>query len=462
MNNFKILLVDDDRDALHATSGFLASQGLLVFTALDLGAALDILKTHECALILLDYQMPEMLGHDVATAIKQKYPLQQIAVYSGDMSREAVKMSFRAGAVDFIEKLSSPDELLLTIQKYCRRYEEVLRTVRTDRSSDEDFKTVKSVGMVGRSKKMVAASEKILKYAAHKDATVHITGESGTGKELAARALHNLSSRAQHPFVVINCGAIPADLIESELFGHQKGSFTGAINDKVGKFVQAHRGTIFLDEIGDLPLTSQTKLLRVLAEREVLPVGAKTSLRIDTRIVTATHKNIQSLKEQGLFREDLLFRIKVLEVDLPPLRERENDIDLLVAYFCDKFNLQYGFEKHFQQKTLRILKGYSWPGNIRELASQVEKHLIEGNGPIVRVEDLDLKLYETVPEDSTCMKLADFEKRQKRIKMDFVRSTIKDSCSKLLAAKSLGISPTQLQYLLYGRKKSTEPSEITP
>lgn len=237
------------------------------------------------------------------------------------------------------------------------------------------------------------------------------------------------------------------------MFGHKKGSFTGAFADQDGKFVLAHGGTLFLDEIGDLSLDLQSKLFRVLQERVVEPLGSRISRKVDVRIVCASHKRIEELVEKGLFREDLMYRIKVAEIDLPPLRDRTEDIEILVAHFTNIFNQKYGFDRHFQQRTLDVLRKYSWPGNVRELASVVESHLIRSSGPIIRPEDLDLKLYETEGL-SGGMTLAEIEDQHNQAKISFILKAIEVAGSKAEAARRLGIKPTHLQYLINQSKAS--------
>jgi transcriptional regulator with PAS, ATPase and Fis domain len=302
--------------------------------------------------------------------------------------------------------------------------------------------------MIGESQVMADAAIKIKKLAGS-DVSVLVHGESGTGKELAAKALHDLSPRSKGPFIAINCAAIPKDLLESTLFGHKKGSFTGAVVDQDGKFVLANGGTIFLDEIGDLSLDLQAKLLRVLQERVVEPLGSRAPRKIDVRIICASHKKIDDLVKENLFREDLMYRIKVAELELPPLRERPEDIEPLVAHFTSVLNQKYGFNRHFQYRALEVLRKYSWPGNIRELSGVVEKHLIQADGPVIRPDDLDLKFYEkTEAKRASQVTLAELDEQQNKAKIALILQTVDSAGSKVEAARRLGIKPTHLQYLL--------------
>ncbi len=463
----KILMVDDKIKNITATKRYLEMNLFEVDTAQSSVEALTLLKKQEYALVLLDYDMPEMMGDTLASIIRETFPTQQVAMFSCDLSRDALNQSYRAGAIDFIEKTEEPKEILAKVQRYCNRFDTVVRTIRPFSSKSENRKLVESTGMVGQTEIMAKVAEKIQKYATAGGVTVSISGESGTGKELVARAIHNLSSRAKGPFVAINCAAIPKDLLESELFGHIKGSFTGATDNKDGKFVLANGGTIFLDEIGDLSLEMQAKLLRVLQERTVEPIGSRISKKIDVRVVSATHKDIAELVKKELFREDLMYRLKVVDIELPPLRERPQDIELLVAHFTVLFNQKYNFVKHFQHRTLEVLKRYSWPGNIRELGSVIEKHLIECKGTVVTPEDLDLKLYEAELAQPGKVTLSVFEECQNKSKLEFLHKTIEQVGSKAEASRRLGVTPTHLQYLLNDskaakKKKDTDKLEKQP
>lgn len=455
---YKILMVDDDLKNIKATKGFLELNGYEVSAVQSPDEALLLIRKEEFALVLLDFRMPETTGNSVAQMIREINPLQQVAMYSCDYSRGALKQSYEAGAVDFIEKDSQPQEILSKVRTYCNRYDELLKTIRPTSNKNENRRLLESIGMQGHSPTMATVALKLIKLAKAGDVSVLIQGESGTGKELAARAIHDLSPRAKGPFIAINCAAIPKDLLESTLFGHKKGAFTGAVADQDGKFVLAHGGTLFLDEIGDLSLDLQAKLLRVLQERVVEPLGSRTSRRVDVRIVCASHKKIEELVKAGLFREDLMYRIKVTEVELPPLRERTEDLEILVAHFTGVFNKKYGFNRHFQQRTLDVLKRYSWPGNIRELAAVVEKHLIQSSGPVVKPEDLDLKLYEA--ESSASLTLAALEDQHNHAKIAHILQTIDEAGSKAEAARRLGVKPTHLQYLL-NQSKAAKQVELS-
>ncbi len=445
----RLLIVDDDLKNIKAVKGYLQRCGYEIAVCQNVGDAIESLSKDEYSLVLLDYHMPETMGDVAASVIREKYPNQQVAMFSCDLSRDAVKQSLRAGAVDFIEKSSSPEEILSRVQLYCERYETILRTVRKagSRNKSENQKLIESIGLIGQSAKMAELALKVHKLAAVSDVSVLVRGESGTGKERIAKALHELSSRRMKPFVPINCAAIPKELLESELFGHKKGSFTGAVNDREGKFVAANGGTIFLDEIGDMPLELQAKLLRVLQERVVEPVGATISKKIDVRVISATHKNLDSLVAQGSFRADLMYRLNAVEIVIPALRERLDDIEPLVEHFTEGFNRKYETNKYFQRRTLEILRKYAWPGNVRELDNIVEKHLVQSDD-VVSPDDIDLSLYNggaVIPSET---KLNQFEDLQHKAKIEFIQKTIQQVGTKAEAARRLGIKPSLLHYIL--------------
>lgn len=459
---YKILMVDDDTKNLDATELFLKSCGYDVVTTISPSEALELVKEDEFALALLDFQMPEMNGDTLATMIRQVSPHQQIAMYSCDLSRDAIKSSMRAGAVDFIDKSMPPQDFKTLIESYCNRYEALYRTIRPGKDNSENRKTIESIGMIGQSQALANAAMTIHKVAAAADTSVLIRGESGTGKELVARAIHRLSARSGGQFVAINCGAIPRDLLESELFGHLKGSFTGAAHDKVGKFELANNGTLFLDEIGDMPAELQVKILRVLQEREIIPVGGKFPKKVNVRIVTATHRNLEDMVGKGLFREDLMYRIKVVEVEVPALRTRIEDIEPLVSHFTDRYNKKNESKKYFQRRTLAVLKQYSWPGNVRQLEAMVEKHLVVSDESMIRPEDLDLKLYEAIPGAGQGLTLDQYRNHVRDQELSFLETAIEESGgNKAEAARRLQIKPSHLNHLMIGSRESKSDEATT-
>ena len=333
-------------------------------------------------LIFLDIKMPGIDGLEVLEQLKEKSPSIQVIIISGHGNVETAVQATKLGAFDFIEKPLETERILLAVRNAAERKELEEEVGRLRLRFERQYR------MVGGS----AAMEKIweaIRRSAPTHATVLISGESGTGKELVARAIHANSKRARAPFVQVNCAAIPEDLIESELFGHEKGSFTGATAKQIGKFEQAHRGTIFLDEVGDMSARTQAKVLRVLQEGEVERVGSAVTKKVDVRVIAATNKKLEDEIAAGTFREDLYFRLSVIPIEMNPLRERRDDIPALVAHFIEVFSKEDHLQKKkFSPEALERLQKYSWKGNIRELRNTVERLLIMSDGDVIGVEDL--------------------------------------------------------------------------
>jgi DNA-binding NtrC family response regulator len=447
---YKILLVDDDKDNLESTKMLLELHGYEVKTINGGRQAIDLIQKgrSEFALILMDYHMPNMNGAEVIFEIKKIKPQQQILSYTMDGSKETAVENFRAGANDYIEKNADNDVLLKKVKSYCEKFEAVFRTISSESlSEDESLKRNSEFGFIGHSAALNKVIKEIELYS-QVNSTVLIQGETGSGKELIAQALHKMSQRSQGRFVAVNCGAIPQGLVESTLFGHLKGSFTGALVDQDGKFKLANGGTIFLDEIGELPLDVQAKLLRVLQERVIDPVGSRISTKIDVRVIAATHRDLDKMVKEGKFREDLLYRLNTLIVKNPPLRERTEDIEPLVEYFSRKVSEKNGVHKRFQRAVLKHLERYPWPGNVRELENMVESHLLRSADGVVSVEQLDSKFF-TKSEDMESIKtLKEMEESLETVKLKFIMDVIGSSGSKAEAAKKLDISASNLQYFL--------------
>ncbi len=462
---YRLLMVDDNFKNLSATKGYLEANGFEVETTSSQEEAISLIAKDEYALVLLDFQMPQMSGDELAAKIREINPLQQVAMFSCDDSREALKKSHKAGALEFIEKSEKPEIILATIQLYCHRYDAVCRTIRSTKDKNQIAQLLKSFKIIGRSEVMGKVGQKIQKLGEASDVSVFISGESGSGKELVAQALHDTSSRRKGPYIAINCAAIPKELLESELFGHSKGAFTGAFDKKDGKFVLAHTGTIFLDEIAELPMELQAKLLRVVQERVVQPLGARSPVNVDIRIITASHQNLDERVRQGKFREDLKFRILVADIELPPLRDRVEDIELLVGHFTDHFNQHYKFKpaRYFQRRTLDVFRKYLWPGNVRELISVIESHMIQAIEPAITPEKLNLKLYQGAESGGGAgLLLENFEAKQGFDKQTFILGAIESvGGSKAEAARRLGVTPQHLQYIL-GESKSAKIKKLKP
>jgi len=377
-----ILVVDDEEDIRSSLRMVLEYEGYGMIDAASGPEALERLAKVAPDAVLLDIKMPRMDGLEVLTEIRRRRPELPVIMISGHGTIATAIEATRLGAFDFMEKPLERDRVLLCLRNALERgrLAEENRTLRLE--FEERYR------MVGESPALARVREEIAR-AAPTRASVLITGESGTGKELVARAIHRNSQRSDAPFVRVNCAAIPEELIESELFGHVKGSFTGAVKDQTGKFVQADGGTIFLDEVGDMSLKTQAKVLRVLQDGEVEPVGAAKSLRVDVRVLAATNKDLPGEIRDGRFREDLYFRLNVIPVHLPPLRERTDDIGPLVAHLVETFCAENNFRpKRFDAAALDALRRAPWRGNVRELRNAVERLIIMTTGDVVRVSDL--------------------------------------------------------------------------
>ncbi|MEZ5294548.1 MAG: sigma-54 dependent transcriptional regulator [Vicinamibacterales bacterium] len=380
----RILVIDDEAAIRDSLRMILEYQGYSVMTAAtgDEGAAL--VEREAPDLVFLDIKMPGMDGLEVLQRLTHLTEVTPIVVMSGHATISTAVEATRLGAFDFVEKPLETERLLVIVRNAVdsRRLRAENRTLRRDQEKRHQI--------VGDSPGLTAVRAAIQK-AAPTSATVLIWGESGVGKELVARAVHRESLRRDGPFVQVNCAAIPDDLIESELFGHEKGSFTGASDRQIGKFEQADKGTIFLDEIGDMSLKTQAKVLRVLQEQELERLGSNRLIKVDVRVIAATNKDLEQEITKGTFREDLYYRLNVVPIWVPPLRERREDIAVLVRHFADTFSRENNFRrKTFTAAAMERLKAHPWRGNIRELRNTVERLVIMSNADLVDVADLPL------------------------------------------------------------------------
>jgi two-component system, NtrC family, nitrogen regulation response regulator NtrX len=364
-----LLIVDDDANTLASLSRAFRLAGHEATVCDNAARALDLIKTQRFDLVLSDVVMPVKDGLSLLEDLKAQGVQVPVVMISGQANIEMAVRATRLGAVDFLEKPLSTDKLLLTVDNVLRlkRLEEENQQLRLRVGKHEIVHAGEAMRRVMAQVDRVAASE----------TRVCILGETGTGKELIARALHERSPRGDGPFVTLNCAAVPSELIESELFGHEKGAFTGATVRHLGKFEQAHRGTLFLDEIGDMPLVMQAKLLRVLEESQVERVGGDRPIAVDVRVIVATHRDLDELVKRGAFRQDLYHRIYVFPLVVPPLRERVEDIAVLAEHFARQVSEQNGWKpKPFAREAVAELQRYSWPGNVRELRNVVERLLL--------------------------------------------------------------------------------------
>jgi two-component system nitrogen regulation response regulator NtrX len=398
----RILIVDDDSSIRRAVKGLLEDEGYSVVTASNGEEAVSMVDAEHFDVLLLDIVLPGMDGLEVLDKVKQSRPKLPVIMISGQATVDNAIRATKLGAYDFLEKPIVSEKLLLVLAH-------VLESEELKRQS------AKRYTMIGKSTVMQSLYREIEK-AAPSSARVLIRGESGTGKELIARAIHEQSSISSHPFVTVNCAAIPGELIESELFGHERGAFTGAAMKRDGKFLLADKGTLFLDEIGDMNIEAQSKLLRVLEEGEVEPVGGKSPIKVNVRVLSATNKNLEDDAEKGDFRQDLLFRINVIPISAPPLRQRTGDIEILTKYFIGSFCEENGKKvKDVKQDAVRKLEEYSWPGNVRELKNCMERLAIMVASDTITAKNVESLLPMTTRPSTEGLsfqeQVDDFEKR---------------------------------------------------
>ncbi len=380
----RLLVIDDESGIRSALAQVFEYEGHEVAEAADGPEGIDLADSFRPDVIFLDVKMPGLDGLDVLARLREEDPSTLVIMISGHGTIDTAVEATRKGAYDFLEKPLDTDRLLVTLRRALE-----LRGL-TQSMADLRSQIESRYEIVGTSYAIRQVLERVEKVGPT-DARVLVTGENGTGKELVARAIHRLSARSDEPFVEVNCAAIPSELIESELFGHMKGSFTGAVADRAGKFEQADGGTLFLDEVGDMSPDAQAKVLRALEQGVVTRVGGSKAIDVDVRVIAATNKDLSEEIEEGGFREDLFYRLNVVPVHLPPLRERRDDIPMLIQHFADMMTSREGMSpRGFETAAIERLQALSWPGNVRELRNTVERLLILAAGDTVRGEDVDL------------------------------------------------------------------------
>jgi two-component system nitrogen regulation response regulator NtrX len=437
----RILIVDDEESIRKSLSGALIDEGYIVLTAADGDKALELVETERPHLLLLDIWMPQMDGMEVLTKVREEFPDVSVIMISGHGSIETAVKATKLGAYDFIEKPLSLEKVIITID-HALREKSLEKEVSLYR---QRFDT--SYEIVGESPPIKALKEDI-KRAAPNDSYVLISGENGTGKELVARTLFAMSKRSDGHFVDVNCAAIPEELIESELFGHEKGAFTGATTKKPGKFDAADGGTIFLDEIGDMSLKTQAKILRILQEQSFVRVGGTKTINVDARVLAATNQDLLKKIEEGSFREDLYFRLNVIPLFVPPLRERADDIPLLIDYFIDELAREDKRRlKVIDDSAMDVLKLYRWPGNIRELKNIVERLVIMSPDSVIGTDDIPAyikgKTARSIGED--LFGLDDIKAAREKFERIFIEKKLKENDFNISqTSKALGIERSHL------------------
>jgi two-component system response regulator AtoC len=443
-----ILIIDDEENLRHMLSAMLSLQGYQADTAKNGAEGLQLLRENVYDFVLCDIRMPEMDGKAFLSRALEEHIPSPVIMMSSYGSVDTAVECMKMGAYDFISKPFKKDEIVMVLKKAEER----------ERLKSENFQLRSEVsdrdgfcGIISRNRVMQEIFAQIRKVTDLKT-TVLILGESGTGKELVARAIHSSGVRARKPFVAVNCGAIPENLLESELFGHVRGAFTDASGDKTGLFEQADGGTLFLDEIGEMPLSLQVKLLRVLQEEEIRRVGASVSRKINVRVVSATSRDLESDVRLGRFREDLFFRLNVFCISLPPLRERAEDIPQLVNCFAGKYSTDKNTAPvRCSPDAMRRLLGYSWPGNIRELENVIERCIILCDGETITVDGLPPALHRASEGSITACtdENLSIKKAEDAIERDLIRKAlIKTGGNRTQAAKILEISHRSLLYKL--------------
>ena len=440
-----VLIVDDDPSQRRLIEFWLQEDRYRTVTAEDGLAGLRAFEQHAPALVITDVRMPGMSGLDLLVRIKGDNPdipfILVTAFATVDDAVEAMKL----GAADYILKPLKADEVKLSVRRTLEQKDLVDENRRLRDFASDSFRFE---NILAQSRRMRGILE-IAAQVARRDSTVLLTGESGTGKELLAKAIHQNSLRAEKPFVIVNCGALPENLAESELFGHRKGSFTGAIADRTGKFESANEGTIFLDEVGELTPPLQVKLLRVIQEREVDKIGNTHPVKVNVRILAATNRNLKNLVEDGQFREDLFYRLSVVTVDVPPLRERREDIPLLAQHFVKQFSDRYAIPGlSFTDEALDRLEQYNWPGNVRELQNVIERVSVLARSDRIGADDLPPEIRSSASRIANIsLKLPDegidLEQIEKEI---LLQSLERHSWNQSQAARYLNISRKTLIY----------------
>ncbi|GBU26771.1 hypothetical protein R84B8_00283 [Treponema sp. R8-4-B8] len=374
-----ILIIDDEPGIRKTLASILEDEKYKVFTSEDALAGIETLKREVIDLVFLDVQLPKLGGIKALEQIRKEWPVTEIIMISGHASIDIAVRAVKLGAFDFLEKPLSIDKILTV----CRNAL-AIKNLREENKTLKRINNFASEDIIGTS----AAARKIretVKQAAASDARILITGENGSGKEVIARAIHSCSARAENPFVDVNCAAIPEALIESELFGHEKGAFTDAVSTRKGRFELAHGGTLFLDEIGDMSLSAQAKVLRVLQEQKIERVGGEKVIETDVRVIAATNQDLEKACNQGRFRQDLFFRLNVIPIHSPPLRERKEDIPHLLYHFLKVLKKEIALEPD----ALELLAAHDWPGNIRELKNLAERMAVMHQGNVINGEDIE-------------------------------------------------------------------------
>lgn len=448
--NSQILVIDDEKNYLLILETILGEEGYNVTALNDPEMALNYLDESEVDVVITDMKMPGISGQEVLEHVRKNYHHIPVLIMTAYGSIDGAVEAMKCGAFDYISKPFSNDELILSVKKavmLSRSEQEIIRLRQTLAEQHGPHK------LMGRSRPMREVLQMVSKVAPSKS-TVLVTGESGTGKELIAKAIHYSSPRKDAPFISVNCMSLSPGILESEIFGHEKGSFTGATAMKKGRFELAHGGTLFLDEIGELSMDLQVKLLRVLQEKAFERVGGSRTINVDIRLVAATNKDLKKAVEQGNFREDLYYRLNVVNVNLPPLRERREDIPVLVAHFMQKLSgKDDAVTRKFAPEALEYLSAYEWPGNVRQLENIVERCMVLAAKDVIGVEDLPSEIKDEEAQFKSAVDLLpirlELAGTLEKIEAALIRrALVKSGFVQVKAAELLNVSKSLLQYKL--------------
>jgi DNA-binding NtrC family response regulator len=437
----KVLVVDDEAIVRESLRDWLSDIGHQVLTAENGPQALEIIQKEEPRIVITDLVMPGMDGIELLKRVKAISPSTEVIVITAYGSIPTAITAMREGAYDYIEKPFCPERAELLIEKLTEHQRLLEENIALQHKLEERYRFE---NIIAKSPRMQQVIE-VIKVVAKSHATVLITGETGTGKELVAQAIHSQSHRRGKPFIAISCAALPESLLESELFGHEKGSFTGAYAQKKGKFEVANRGTLFLDEIGEMSTNIQVHLLRVLEEKEFTRVGGNEPIKVDVRVISATNRDMKQALAKGQFREDLYYRLNVVNIELPPLRERKEDIILLARHFLKKFALENDKEvSGFSAEATDFLLKYDWPGNVREMENAIERAIILAQNPVIEVSDLS-------QQDLVAAGATSAAKNLKQVEKKHIQDVLAETGGNYTeAARILGIS----RMTLYNKAKA--------
>jgi len=440
MKKIEVLIVDDEAIVREALADWLKDIGYQVFTAENGHKALEVIEKEKPGIMIADLVMPGMDGIELMKRAKAQQPNIEVIIITAYASIPTAITAMKEGAYDYIEKPFCPERAELLVKKLAEHRELVEENISLRQKLEDRYRFE---NIIAKSSKMQRVIE-VIKVVAKSNATVLITGESGTGKELVARAIHSQSHRRSKPFVAVSCAALPESLLESELFGHEKGSFTGAYSQKKGKFEFANGGTLFLDEIGEMSANIQVHLLRVLEEKEFTRVGGNEPIKVDVRVISATNKDLRKAIEKQEFREDLYYRLNVVNIELPPLRERKEDIPLLAEHFLHKFAMENRKEvTELSPEAIESLLAYDWPGNVRELENAIERAIILSKDSPITTADLP-------QENLSLVGAASIGKNLKEVEKSHILNVLRETGENYSeAARILGVS----RMTLYNKAK---------